>query len=125
MGPDATLATVTLTALLSIMLSASVAIVLCRRSARRLTTRFEQRLAAQKAEDAAVHSTERDSMAASAEQLTRAGYSYVERLHSEIVHLKQQYADGQLAHDAVVAELRDEIATLRARLASSDVTMDR
>lgn len=118
------MAAILLTALLSIAVSGAVATLLCRRSARRLTVRFEQQLAAQRVEDATAHLMERESMAAAAEQLTRAGYNYVERLRAEIVHLNQQYADGQLAHDAVVAELRSEVATLRGVLARSDVAMD-
>lgn len=118
------MASILLTAMVSILLSSLVATTLCRRSARRLSARFDQRLAVQRAEDAAIHLVERESMVAATEQLTQAGYGYVERLRSEIVRLEKRYADGQLAHDAEVDELRNEMATLRDELARSGAPTD-
>jgi len=117
------MATLALTALISILASAFVASLLCRRSARRIAARFEERLSTQRAEDAARHLLERESMATATDQLTRAGYAYIERLRAEIVKLKQQLADGRLAHDAEVAEFRDKLAAVQDEMARQGQAM--
>jgi hypothetical protein len=105
-----------LVAIASALLTGTVSFVLCRVSTQRLRAGYSEQLAQQRAADAAAARVVSDSMTAATEQMTKAGYGYIERLRAEVGGLRQQLADSRVAHDAQVAELRERIAVLNGEV---------
>lgn len=100
----------------SALVASTVAAILCRRSAGRMAADFERRCARQREADAVAHRVASESAAAATDQLTRAGYGYIDHLRAEIDNLSKQLAESRIAHDGQVREMQGRIVALNAEV---------